>query len=284
MPSFAERMGHREIRSLVQSDNLDRETRVALWNAINITREILAKATNQYSDSESQILKAVWMRAWSRPGDEQPSTTVVWRGIKEDILDGSWVDALNTIEYLIKFVKRYEDDETEGLAKAVTSALNDRFEEYLVGYRFINGEITPVDSSAEAEAVSEAIEDTAGVAGARHHLERAVELLADRTTPDYPNSIKESISAVEAVCRAITGKDTLGDALKQLESSGVTIHKALRTAWSAMYGYTSDADGIRHGSIDAPDADQALAKYVLVTCSAFVSYLTEAGRKAGLLS
>jgi hypothetical protein len=43
-----------------------------------------------------------------------------------------------------------------------------------------------------------------------------------------------------------------------------------------MFGYTSDASGIRHaGSGEPVELDYAFAKYMLVTCSAFVNYLTE---------
>lgn len=60
----------------------------------------------------------------------------------------------------------------------------------------------------------------------------------------------------------------------------VTIHPALEGAWSKMYGWTSDAEGIRHAAVEAAEADQAIAKYMLITCSAFVTYLIESGRKA----
>ena len=152
-----------------------------------------------------------------------------------------------------------------------------------MGYRFIGNEITPVDSNAEAEAIESALEDAVSVAGARHALERAVELLADRQNPDYPNSVKESVSAVEAVTRKVTGESTLGAGLKKLQASGLTIHPALKDGWLKLYGWASDEDGVRHGAIDAASIDQTMAKYILVSCSAFVSYLTEEGRKAGLL-
>jgi hypothetical protein len=40
--------------------------------------------------------------------------------------------------------------------------------------------------------------------------------MTDREQPDYRNSIKESISAIESLCRKITGNDkgTLGLVLK----------------------------------------------------------------------
>ncbi len=58
-------------------------------------------------------------------------------------------------------------------------------------------------------------------------------------------------------------------------------HSALQSAWVKMYGWASDADGLRHGGSKTPSVDQALAKYMLITSSAFVSYLTEKARKAG---
>ena len=104
-------------------------------------------------------------------------------------------------------------------------------------------------------------------------------LYADRDNPDYENSIKESISAVEAMCCIITGMSgasaTLGAALKKLEENGVVIHAAMRESFNTLYGYTSDASGIRHGGIDFTNAPAEDAKYMLVSCSAFVNYLTE---------
>ena len=102
--------------------------------------------------------------------------------------------------------------------------------------------------------------------------------MADRENPDYENSIKESISAVEAICEIITllhGKEaTLGNMLKHLEDKGVYIHPALKSAFNILYGYTSEASGIRHAkNLGGEDSTFAEAKYMLVACSAFVNYL-----------
>jgi hypothetical protein len=40
-----------------------------------------------------------------------------------------------------------------------------------------------------------------------------------------------------------------------------------------MYGYTSDADGIRHALLDQPSLSFEDAKFMLVSCSAFANYL-----------
>lgn len=284
MSSFAERLGLREVRSVIQTDTLDADTRVELWNVTNTFRRILYDAMrDHYEPTHDHVTAAIWAWEFRSPADEQPQDAALWNMIKQRIIKAAWFDALDVIEALVKYADRYKQARTSGLPTAIAAAYNDRFESYLVGYRFIGLELTPIETSGQATAVSEAIDDTKNISGARHHLQRAVDLLADRQTPDYPNSIKESISAVEAVCVAVTGEATLGAALKKLKGAGVSIHPALEGAWSKMYGWTSDASGIRHGAIEAPDADQALAKYMLVTCSAFVSHIIEVGRKAKLL-
>ncbi|MEV8174955.1 AbiJ-NTD4 domain-containing protein [Microbacterium sp. NPDC079176] len=282
MASFSERTGHRATRALVQSDDLDTETRTELWNVLVLLQETFRKR-GSIDPAQKKILDAVWERQFKRARDERPSDMGVWSLIKKQVLSAEWFDVLDLIEAIVKYMNMYPSGYDSGLSKVLAEAYNSRFEHYLVGYRFIGEEVTPIDSSAEAGAVTTASSDVASIAGARHHLGRAIELLADRQNPDYPNSIKESISSVEAVVKKVTGEGTLGSGLGKLESAGLTIHPALKGAWLKMYGWTSDDDGIRHGGIEAANADQALARYVLVTCSAFVSYLIEEGRKRGLL-
>jgi hypothetical protein len=275
-------MGKRAPRTIIQTEALDTETRTELWNVLVILQDIFDKARERdYNGTvEAQVVDAVWTWEFKQPRDELPGRVAVWQRIKKLVLEGEWFVVLDLIEELVGYIGRYEDWTTSDLQAAMRDAFNDRFERYLLGYRFVGGEITPIATSAEAATVDEAISAVEPIAGARHALERATELLADRERPDYPNSIKESISAVESVVTWITGKGELGKGLGALEAAGLKVHPALKGAWLKMYGWASDDDGIRHGSIEAADANQALARYVLVTSSAFVSYLVEERAKA----
>jgi hypothetical protein len=78
--------------------------------------------------------------------------------------------------------------------------------------------------------------------------------------------------------------NTLGPALSKLEKS-VRIHPALRTGFSNLYGFTNDEKGIRHALLEEPVAqvDEIDALYMLGSCAAFVSYLINKARQAGLL-
>ena len=93
------------------------------------------------------------------------------------------------------------------------------------------------------------------------------------------------ICAVEAMSRAIAGKPsaTLGDALRKIEKSGaIKWHPSLGKAFEQLYGYTNDADGIRHALKDAGDLPVEDATFMLVACSAFVNYLTAKAAEVGL--
>ena len=283
MGSFAERIGKRAARSVIQTDSLDEETRTELWNVLHALQTAVDRAARSGSETEGKLLSALWRWQSKKPADEEPRDYQMWEIVKTSVLRDEWFDVLDLIEEVVRYLKKFEDFQTDEISSIVAEAMNGVFEQYLVGFRFVGGKISPLDSTTEAEAVVAAQADADVIAGARHSLDQAVEHLADRENPDYPNSIKESISAVEAVVKKLTGEGTLGAGLTKLEGAGLKLHPALKQAWSKMYGWTSDADGIRHAGIEAAYADQALAKYVLVTCSAFVSYLIEEGRKADLL-
>src|SRR5690606_9918422 len=127
--------------------------------------------------------------------------------------------------------------------------------------------------AALEEAIAASSDEFAPVS---QHLEAATRLYSDRRAPDYRNSIKESISAVEAAVQILTGdsKAELGKALSMLATKA-SLHGAFASALRSLYGYTSDAGGIRHALSEEPAVDAADAKFMLVSCAAFVMYLRQ---------
>ena len=107
------------------------------------------------------------------------------------------------------------------------------------------------------------------------HIKAALLKLSDKKNPDYRNSIKESISAVEAICRKVTGKGTLGESLKELESSGIVLNDQLKAGIEKLYVYTNQkGTGIRHALMENGNAITFHeAKFMLVACSAFINFL-----------
>ena len=159
----------------------------------------------------------------------------------------------------------------------LTIEFNRILEEEVAPYRILNGLVVPIIGKSELNSISETID--LEYESVSKHMTKALELYSDRKKPDYENSVKESISSVESMCSIITGLSggaaTLGNTLKKLKEPGVNIHPALENAFKQLYGYTSDSGGIRHGSIEFVNVASEDAKYMLVSCSAFVNYLTE---------
>jgi len=116
----------------------------------------------------------------------------------------------------------------------------------------------------------------------REHLNQALKLLSDRKKPDYRNSIKESISAVESLSKIISKQDkaTLGPALNAVEKS--TAASRLERGISETLRLHKRCPGIRHALMDEPTLDVEDAKFMLVSCSAFRNYLVVKAKKLGV--
>ncbi len=76
-------------------------------------------------------------------------------------------------------------------------------------------------------------------------------------------------------------KTTLGDALKIFESEG-RLHPAFKKSLSSLYGYTSDAEGIRHSLLEESTLTFSDAKFMFVACTAFVNYLIGKAAEVGI--
>jgi len=85
-------------------------------------------------------------------------------------------------------------------------------------------------------------------AGPRGHWQKSISFsTADRRDPEH--ALKEAVCAVEGLCRLLTGQATatLGELIKDLRSSG-RIDPALAKTLDGIWGYASNAPGVRHGA------------------------------------
>jgi hypothetical protein len=193
--------------------------------------------------------------------------------LQKYLLDGNkWYIIYDFVE---KYLELLDIEERQD----VVAEYNKILEEEVSGYRIINGLVTLIVSENELQSITEATQTPHNAVNI--HINKALSLFANRKMPDYENSIKESISAVEALCKIIVDdeKDSLGKALKKIESKGILLHTAFRNALDSLYGYTSDEDGIRHAGVDFKNVPAEDARFMLVTCSAFVNYLIEKWEK-----
>ena len=270
---FSERQGFRSARSALQIDSMDDGLRNRLWSVLLTQCWSAVPKNNVYLRGIPELYDfayRLWNRFFKKPVDSVPTLCPDFmRAIRLFYFAAAWHDAYDFLEFVVG------DPAYQHFSKELASACNEVLEQELSGYRFIGGTLAPISGEEQVAAIERAAAGTFGpYPGASKHLRTAVELLAKRPAPDYRNSIKEAISAVESVCIAITGesKATLGAALRVI-GDHAELHGALRGAFDKLYGYTSDEQGIRHALLDEDKLEQEDAVFMLVACSAFVSYV-----------
>ena len=275
---FSERHGYVPVRQVAQVEAMDLALRTEIWNLIFVLLMRPAVGHNQPT-KVNLWLERLYLLHFKAPADEIPDMVYqVMPLLKGMIMDRSeWYEVYDLTEAILEYL---DPDIREKFA----IGLNNVLARNNAGYRVVGNTIAPVTSANDLAAVEQAFEDASPLPGVSHHLRRAVELLSDRANPDYANSIKESISAVESVCKSIVGKPRadLGNALKTLEGTGIRIHPALEKGWIALYGYTSDSSGIRHAAMEQPELRSEDALYFLVSCSGFVSLLIAKAAQGGI--
>jgi hypothetical protein len=272
MSSFSERYGLKPRKTVLQVDSMDSDLRTGLWNAWIVHCWSLADGDILSWEDEKaldEFVKTLWGSYYKLDIDALPSRWTERLGpIKARFFSCKWYEVYDFIEFV---AKNFPDRE---VSKRFKQECNSVLKRELSAYRFVGDKVLKITSEREIAAVEKALADTEEYEDTNTHLNRALELLSDRKSPDYRNSMKESISAVEAMCRkfAKDEKATLGDALKELKHD-FRLHRALEEAFLKLYGYTNDAEGIRHALLDEPNLDYEDAMFMLVTCSAFISYL-----------
>lgn len=192
-----------------------------------------------------------------------------------------WYTKFDLIEFTIRALRHMTPRGDKLYATVVNNfikMLNMTFQRLDYAYRVVEDQLVEITDQEEIAAIEEAVRQNSTI---KTHLSEALKLMSNRQNPDYRNSIKESISAVEALCREITGESTLGDALRVWEKKGVKIPTFLKSGIEKLYLYSNDKrTGIRHSLMDdteSPSFEEA--KYMLVTCSAFVNYIQ--GKRSG---
>jgi hypothetical protein len=281
MKLFSHRKGLKPVRGTLQIDSMDPSLRSRLWN---VMRERYWKEVyGDYLESERnsafyRLVYQVWDRYFTDPTDTiGNSWELVYQRFRKYYFNCEWNEVYDFIEF-ISLAYPYEN-----WNDSFRNDCNRVLKEELSGYRFVGKHITQITAEEEIAAVEVAIQQEGRLRSVSRHIEQALSLLADKQKPDYRNSIKEAISAVEAICQLVGGnpKATLGDAIKKMESK-LNIHPALRGAFEKLYGYTNDAEGIRHALLEEPNLRFDDAKYMLVTCSAFINYLVAKSTEAGI--
>jgi hypothetical protein len=270
MLSFSQRKGLVQVSEVIQVDSMNDVLRNSIWNALTLkvwrVPGFMYDSRGDSSRRINQFVMELWGEYLKLPVDSRPlQPAKALDAIRQTFYQFEWNEVYDFLEFMVTA-------ET-GLSSDLTSELNRVLERENSAYRIVANTVTDITAQEEMQMLDEAIRDTK-FAPVSSHLQRALVLLADRETPDYRNSIKESISAVESMAKIVANdpKATLAQALKALEKNE-QMHTALKDGFLKLYGYTNDADGIRHAMLEEPNLKAADAKYFLMSCTSFANYL-----------
>ena len=274
MSLFSERYGYIKPSEVIIRERITPE----IQNAICSCFDRLEKEITR--EEYKQVNRLVWVYFLNNREQDFDENKKWWYKLVTSCIlveDVQWYRVLDIVEFVVKYA--FANSSIHYYLSDFIDDFNSEFSRLNFAYRIVDNEIVEMTSESEIDAVETALaESTATV---RRHLNEALKLMSQRPTPDSRNSIKESISAVEAFCREKTGESTLGKALSKLEASGIKFPKMLKEAFEKFYAYTNQKEtGIRHSLMDedgtyVPSADEAM--FMLVSCSAFISYLSKKG-------
>lgn len=279
MALFSERHGLAPEKS-IQRESIDKDTRNALWTALS---ELLDHRHFPgdyrlflFREPIDLLMYRWWVEFSKRPGDEYPNTDQAIAEMRHWFFRAPWNKAFDLLEFIAQTIEALMATSRGEVLRILLPHYVNACDRILVSeccaYRFVGGAIREITSQAEIEAIERGLKIPSRPVAV--HLKKALAFLTDRARPDYENSIKESVSAIEAAARDLSGSPdaTLGEALKTIRSQAV-LHPALERAIGGLYGYASDEGGIRHAAKGASKVSQSEARLVLVAASAVCDFL-----------
>lgn len=277
--SFSDRNKIDKIPEEIQLESLNLRTRTGIFNLWSeIYCEVmynLGLTMEKRDDSVREIVQKLYnlpAPAWKNMNEE-----VVLAYIGKTIVSDSYNKIFDMLEFTIALFHRLRKIYNYSISYQNNNyyiQINRLFEREFVGYRFIGTKISPISDSIEVESLQESYNSPYELV--KEHIVKANIFLSNREKPDYPNSVKESVSALEALAQIITGitgsEATLGKMLKKLEEEKI-ISSAMKSAFSILYGFASESKGVRHSSVNGETVSFEEAKYIMVISTAFINFV-----------
>ena len=274
--TFSQAQGHEELPGPLQLEELPSEARTHIWNVFYLF--IDATKGSAYPDFPDvwvaggweEILHAKHLWHDNLPLDEWDNSFEHHRtSLRRSIETLTFNQVFDLTQFVLRHPKcppGFIDEMKRAFALSRLAYTIDEAEPPT---------IIPAVTDVEGRTVVESMQTLrrAGLDGSAAHLRKAAECINGN---DWAGSIRESIHAVESVARQLDPKasNDLGPALASLEKRGA-LHPALKEAFTKLYGYTSNEQGVRHAMLDKSSANVGMdeAVFMLGACASFSSYL-----------
>lgn len=169
----------------------------------------------------------------------------------------------------------------EEVQQYISDELQRIFLEEHLAFSFEQGEIERRGRSHTRKQISKA-EPTLGdprLNDARKHFRKALVYFEHPSKPDFENSVKEAVCAVEAAARQLfpqTKGKTLGEVIKKIKGTqDGQLPKPLADTITGLYGFRNGGDGVSHGGTDGGKATRYIAEYALSIAASQIILLHE---------
>lgn len=269
---FSEREGFEKGRVSIQVDSMDDALRNSLWNAL-----LTYYGRSNIHPIFIEKCRKLWVWIYKKPIDELPTRYAEINAmLREKFFDSKWFEVYNIIEFFAK-------NSPDFFQTKFIETCNEVLKRELSAWRFVGTYLSRITEEQEIAEIEVSLDLKKPFEYVSYHIETSLKLISNKEAPDYRNSMKESISAVEAMCKMLLGDKNakLIQLLKVLQEK-INLHPSLVQAYDKIFGYTSDADGIRHALKEEENVDFEDAKFMLINCSAFINYLKIKASKAGI--
>lgn len=162
----------------------------------------------------------------------------------------------------------------------IASELQRLFLEESFGFEFSSGVVRRRGRRHTADQVSRAelVLGDPRLAKARTHYNKALRFFRAVSEPDYENTVKEAVCAVEATARVLfpsAGK-TLDDIRKSITGNkpGELPHPISKT-FEGLYAFRGGGQGVSHGGATGGPATKELAEYTLAAAASQIVLLVD---------
>ncbi|UWQ03681.1 AbiJ-NTD4 domain-containing protein [Aliiroseovarius crassostreae] len=274
MQDFAERFGYRKPKAELSDNEMPSSLRNGLWDCLKLhffehigsPRSIYGAPV--YSPSFEQLVMAIQFQFFRLSVDDLHADPYEERlRLRRRFYKFTFDEVYGFIEFLLKQPQAGSQEEFVSLVNQVLSR-------ELAQFRIAGDQFIKITDQNELDEIESAVSNRLATGVARH-ISAAAAFYSDPSSPDYRNSVKESISAVESAVKYLVDDPKAFGVSKPLRSlmDSYDFHPALVGGFEKIFAYTSDEEGVRHALMDKSKVTQADARFMLVSCSAFANYL-----------
>ena len=208
MTTFSERLGFSAPKTDLRDADFPDSLRHGLWDTLRTfcftdSRIYDVSRDTEFSRAFDDLTWSLWFNFYRESIDTRPYyASDALQDIKRKFYSSRFNEAYDFVEFM---ADRSVGSSRDGLIQVC----NEIFTRERSAFRFAGPILVRVTDENQRIEIASSIEQNKSVAVASH-IARAAQLYSQQPNPDYRNSIKEAISAVEAAVAFLTGDKPSG--------------------------------------------------------------------------